>query len=266
MNLAELSIQVNRLLANIWAIIAFFKEYLVDPAKDVSITFRNADNTETVNTFPNIAKQVETGLSSGVLEKVSPIWAIGVDIMCTGSDGLVYFPNESGDPANNNPVSKVDDSDWFGGFSTVSDAMMFADGLYIKRVVNDATPKLGGSLDCNFKTINKSAFRQIADASPASGTTHIFDYNNGDMQKVTFPAGGSVTLSFSNFPVGVVSGFVIDMVDAGNCTINHPAGMVFTRGEAPAYTVAGADRVTVLKDKNGELSLSFNSKDKKVMV
>jgi len=56
MDLNLLSANVNRLLTNIWAVIAFLKEFAVDPAKDVSISYLNADGSVSVNTFPNIAK------------------------------------------------------------------------------------------------------------------------------------------------------------------------------------------------------------------
>lgn len=58
MNLVQINENINRLLANLWAILGFFKEYLVDPAKYVSMTFINADGSETTNTFPNIAMQI----------------------------------------------------------------------------------------------------------------------------------------------------------------------------------------------------------------
>ena len=59
MNLVTINENINRLLTNIWAIVSFFKEYLVDPSKDVTLTFQNADGSETENTFPNISKQNE---------------------------------------------------------------------------------------------------------------------------------------------------------------------------------------------------------------
>lgn len=59
MDLNSINANVNRLLSNIWAIISFFKEFAVDSAKDVSITYLNADGSESTKTFPNVAKIVQ---------------------------------------------------------------------------------------------------------------------------------------------------------------------------------------------------------------
>lgn len=56
MDLNSINANINRLLTNIWAVISFFKEFAVDGAKDVSITYINADGSESVKTFPNISK------------------------------------------------------------------------------------------------------------------------------------------------------------------------------------------------------------------
>ncbi len=58
MDLNSINANINRLLTNIWAIITFLKEFAVDGAKDVSITYVNADGSESVKTFPNVAKQI----------------------------------------------------------------------------------------------------------------------------------------------------------------------------------------------------------------
>jgi len=60
MDLSSINANINRLLTNIWAVISFLKEFAVDSAKDVSITYINADGSENVKTFPNIAKMVAT--------------------------------------------------------------------------------------------------------------------------------------------------------------------------------------------------------------
>ncbi len=63
MDLNSINANVNRLLTNIWAIITFLKEFAVDGAKDVSITYVNADGSESVKTFPNISKQLQISSS-----------------------------------------------------------------------------------------------------------------------------------------------------------------------------------------------------------
>lgn len=132
-------------------------------------------------------------------------------------------------------------------------------------VESDLAPKLGGALDANGKTINKSSVRGIADAFPATGTTHTFDYANGDMQRITCPAAGTLTFAFSNMPNSLVSAFVVDLVNAGNCTIIHPTEMKFAYGAAPTYTIAGTDRVLITKDSSNILTLTIIAQDIKVV-
>ena len=127
MNLVQINENINRLLANIWAILGFFKEYLVDPANDVSMTFINADGTETTRTFPNIAKQIVLFGEMAIVVD----WEVGVTSICIGTNGLFYYPNDSGDPANNNPVNKADDTDWYGGFDTLGDAIKARDDMML---------------------------------------------------------------------------------------------------------------------------------------
>ena len=60
MDLNSINANINRLLTNIWTVISFLKEFAVDGAKDVSITYINSDGSESVKTFPNISKMWET--------------------------------------------------------------------------------------------------------------------------------------------------------------------------------------------------------------
>lgn len=76
MNLNEINANVNRLLQNIWAVITFLKEFCVDNAKDVSITYINADGSESVKTFPNIAKMNEE-FKSYLTNNIIPSLRIG---------------------------------------------------------------------------------------------------------------------------------------------------------------------------------------------
>ena len=104
----------------------------------------------------------------------------------------------------------------------------------------------------------------IADATPGTGTTHTFDYSQGDMQQITAPAGGTLTLAFSNFPANKVSGFICDIINGGNCTITHPTGMLFVEGTSPTYTVSGTDRVLVVSDKDGVLTMTVVGYDLRI--
>lgn len=129
-------------------------------------------------------------------------------------------------------------------------------------VEKDLTPKLGGDLDCNYKTITKSAIRGIATATPIAGATHTFDYAQGDYQKVICSEGGALTLAFSNMPDDKVSAFIFDLVNGGSCTtITHPTGMKFAYKTSPSYTVSGTDRLLVTKDTDNTLTLNVIAQD-----
>lgn len=79
MDLNSINANVNRLLTNIVALISFLKEFAVDEAKDVSVTYVNADGSESVKTFPNVAKQrenleeVNTFLENGNVDSADKI-------------------------------------------------------------------------------------------------------------------------------------------------------------------------------------------------
>jgi len=60
MDLNALNQSVLRLIENGTKIISFLKDFTVGSAKDVSITYINADGSTSVSTFPNIAKQYAT--------------------------------------------------------------------------------------------------------------------------------------------------------------------------------------------------------------
>jgi len=132
-----------------------------------------------------------------------------------------------------------------------------------KDVVDDTSPQLGGDLDFNGKTMNKSAVRQVADDS-GSGTV-TFDYATEDMIQYT-ATGNLTTLTFSNFPSGDVAGYIIDAVDWGNYTITHPGTMLFAAGTAPTYTTDGTDRILVTSDKDAILTLTIIAQDIKVVA
>ena len=125
---------------------------------------------------------------------------------------------------------------------------------------------LGTDLDCNGFTVNKGAVRQIAAASPADAATHTFDFTAGDMQQVTCPATGTITFAFSGFPAGDVAGFTIDLVNAGNCVVNFPAGITYSNGTVPTYTIVGTDRLLLMKDANEVYSISVIGYDIKTVV
>ena len=276
MNLANINENVNRLLDNVWSIVGFFKEYLIDPPKDVTLIFKNADGTQSTNTFPNIAKQIENSTSLS-REVVATAWETGEVGIVFGSNGKYYYPNTNGDPANNDPVDKQDDTDWYGAFDTLGDTIVFGDTLLngkidnlptdtgILALVDDTAPKLGGDLDFNGKSSVRSAVKQIDNATPLDGSTFTFDYTLGDVQRITAPAGGTLALAFTGFPTGAVAGCVLDIVNGGNCTISHPSGMFFEDGTPPVYTPNGTDRVVVITDKFGTLYLSVVALNMKVI-
>jgi len=117
------------------------------------------------------------------------------------------------------------------------------------------------------QTILAAEYTQLDSASPLANTTHTFDYALGDMQHIVAPGSGtdSLTLAFTGFPLEKVAGFIIDIVNGGNCTIIHPSTMLFDRGVSPTYTVAGTDRVLILKDKFGVYTLSVVAYDLQVL-
>lgn len=97
----------------------------------------------------------------------------------------------------------------------------------------------------------------VTAASPATGTTHTFDLSLGGSQTVIFPAGGTVTLAFSNYPTNKKAGFIIEAVNAGNCTIIYPTGSRFVNKTLTSLTVSGTDIILAVLD-NGVPTFYIN--------
>ncbi len=127
------------------------------------------------------------------------------------------------------------------------DVYQGADGGGLTDIVNDTTPQLGGNLDSNGKTLNRSSYRQINDASIGGGT-HYFNYNNGDMQQLTFTNDSAI--AFSGFVSGQVCTMIIDFVNGGSWTPMYPSALQFEANTRPVLTVSGTDRLMVIKDKD----------------
>jgi len=106
--------------------------------------------------------------------------------------------------------------------------------------------------------IHTSSYNQIADISIESGT-HSFDFAQGDMQQLTIT--GPITLAFSNFIAGQICVFLVDAINWGAFTITHPAGTLFAGGAAPTYTVAGTDRLAIIKDKDDLYTITVLAQD-----
>ncbi len=64
MDLNALNQNTNRLIQNTTRVISFLKEFTVDDAKDVSMTYVNEDGSESTKSFSNIAKMVEDSNTS----------------------------------------------------------------------------------------------------------------------------------------------------------------------------------------------------------
>jgi len=135
------------------------------------------------------------------------------------------------------------------------------EGTLIYIALTDNINKQPSTNDTDWEQIDKRSVVQIADATPGDTTTHTFDYDDGDMQQITCPAAGTLTLAFDNFPTGRVAGFIVDLVNGGDCEMAYPAGMFFANKTEPILTEAGTDRVLVMSDKDAVLTLTVVAYD-----
>jgi len=158
----------------------------------------------------------------------------------------------------------------FSKVSSINGAIAVSDTMTISEAIDNGNlfPSVG-SIDNILEMIDgkqdvlQAAYVQIADVSPDTDTTYVFNYANGDSQKITFPAGGVITLDFDGFPTGKVAAFNAEFVNAGDCTITYPTGIEFGGGIEPSYTVSGTDEIMIKSDKNGKLRLFVVDRDMK---
>ncbi|PHS13465.1 MAG: hypothetical protein COA78_06930 [Blastopirellula sp.] len=133
--------------------------------------------------------------------------------------------------------------------------------LNYRAITNHDTVATDPSVDStNWKIHDASTAAQIADASPLTTTTHDFDYADGGMQKIQAPNGGSLTLSFSNMPTGVLSAFIFQIEDGGDCAISFPAGTKHPDTIPLTFTEAGVDMCAAWKDSSGTLVVGIGLK------
>jgi len=199
------------------------------------------------NDLSQVAKAVRGLYNATFTYNTSAIATQTVDDIVLGSDGVYYKALEDG----------INDDDPVG--SVTGDWEVYQDiNSKLSDVVDDTTPQLGGDLDFNGKTANKSAVRQIEDATLGTGT-HTFDYENGDMQQLTVT--GNITLAFINFPSGDVGGGSIQLINAGAYIISYPSGTEFVMKEEPIFTASGMDEILVRQDKDDVVSLFVVGQD-----
>ncbi|MDD5360410.1 MAG: hypothetical protein PHI79_03430 [Sulfurovaceae bacterium] len=130
--------------------------------------------------------------------------------------------------------------------------------LYMVRVGTGFDLYVSDSTGSVAHKINSSNSLDIIEAaSPETGTTHTFDLSLGGSQAVTFPAGGTVTLAFSNYPANKKAGFIIEAVNGGNCNIIYPTGSRFVNKALVGLTVSGTDVMLVVLD-NGVPTFYIN--------
>jgi len=113
-------------------------------------------------------------------------------------------------------------------------------------LVDDLTPQLGGDLDANLHTFDNTSYRQIANATP--GASYTIDYSLGDMVQVTVTE--AITFSVSNFVVGKVCVFILELVNGGAFANIFPVGWRFEGQTQPIFTAAGTDMILITKDMN----------------
>ena len=110
MDLNSINQNVLRLINNSSEIISFLKEFAVDGAKDVRITYQNPDGTESTKTFPNIAKQVAQ-ISSAVPNAMSKTFYVDAVNGSDSNDGSSAHPFKT--------IKKAVDSVPIGGHGSI---------------------------------------------------------------------------------------------------------------------------------------------------
>ena len=94
-------------------------------AVDVTYTTSSGNLAVSVQDITGAVKQDSVTLPTSN-QNIST-WANGTtQAIVLGSDGKLYLANPTGAPSTHNPVSKTNDVDWFGAFTTLNDLLQYA--------------------------------------------------------------------------------------------------------------------------------------------
>lgn len=94
-------------------------------AVDVTYTASSGNLAVSVQDITGAVKQDSVNLPTST-QNIST-WANGTtQAIVLGSDGKLYLANPTGAPSTHNPVSKTNDVDWFGAFTTLNDLLQYA--------------------------------------------------------------------------------------------------------------------------------------------
>lgn len=94
-------------------------------AVDVTYTASSGNLAVSVQDITGAVKQDSVTLPTST-QNIST-WANGTtQAIVLGSDGKLYLANPTGAPSTHNPVSKTNDVDWFGAFTTINDLLQYA--------------------------------------------------------------------------------------------------------------------------------------------
>jgi len=124
------------------------------------------------------------------------------------------------------------------------------------NVVEDTTPQLGGTLDCQNNIIDNAKTVSYNALGTGSGTGTV-DWSS--YQKYQWTISGAATLTFTA-PSGPCN-VVLKLINGGTGTISWPGTVLWPGGVQPTWTTSGTDVVAFFWDGtsyHGAASLDFS--------
>ena len=226
----------------------------IDTANAAESAAQAATNDAYIATSSSTFTPTGSGSRTFILNETDRAYTVGSELKITSA--TLYTNWMKGVVTSYSGITLIVSLSSSNGSTSKSDWTI---GLYgtsgILSVLEDTTPQLGGDLDCNSNQILKDSYTQATDIL-TTPTTDI-DFTDGALIQITADVDMTSNITTSNFPSGAVCSVIIDAVNWGSITVDHPVAWKFARGIAPSYTVLGTDRLLLTKDGDGFFTLSI---------
>jgi hypothetical protein len=163
------------------------------------------------------------------------------------------------DEGNDSPaLARPDIKQMADNVNAIKDEFAVGDGnklnSALQNIVEDTTPQLGGTLDCQDNVVKDAEHRNYTETVVAMSTNDV-DYSAGTVHTKTIT--GATTITFSNLPsTGKVATWQMHIRN-GSTNVTWPSSVDWGDAGAPALTTSGLVVISFMTIDAGTTVLGF---------